>query len=443
MEAARWLSYDLIFFINEVCTDFTVHFGNRSPWEWFVFFSPFFLFGELPRYVLPAFAVLFARVLGLERPDAGSRKRFLESSPSVSVLLVGYNEEASIAKAIDSLMEFEYPGLEIIVIDDGSTDDMYGAAKPYADRGLIKLYRNSAASGRGGRPTASNTALVLSTGDFILSVDADTSFDRDTLLHMIGPFHDPRVGCVAGNLKVRNAGAGYWTRMQSLEYFQSISLWKRWLNILGWNMQASGAFGAFRRQVLMDCGAWDPELAEDADLSLKIRKAGWKITFAHRAIAMTSAPEKFRLLAGQRYRWDRGMLRTYFHKHLNLMRFWQFDWRDGMEMALEYFFSVFLTFLYPAWLGWMLWNHPLLLLYIYPITYCAYALTSAATIGVPILFSERRGDEWPLIFWTLLFPFYKGILRLVRLYALVLETLRINYEETYLPESSWRNAPRW
>jgi cellulose synthase/poly-beta-1,6-N-acetylglucosamine synthase-like glycosyltransferase len=367
----------------------------------------------------------------------------LAAEPSISILLVGYNEEKSIENAIRSLLEFNYENMEIIVVDDGSTDRMYEKAKPYADRGLIKLFRNSAASGRAGRPAASNMALSLSSGEYIISVDADTSFDRDTIINMIGPFYEPQVGVVAGNLKVRNGSVSFWSRMQGLEYFQSISLWKRWLNVLGTNMQASGAFGAFRRQVLEDCGAWDPELAEDADLSLKIKKSGWRVAFAPYAIAMTNVPETLGQLMKQRYRWDRGMLRTYFHKHGNLMFFWRFDWRNALQMGIDFFFSIVLTYAYVFWLGFMLWRHPLLLLFIYPIAYAVYAVTSFLTIGVPILFSERRREEWSLIFWTPFYPFYKGLLRWVRLYALILETFRVNYEEPYLPESAWRNTPRW
>lgn len=433
----------LIFFVRELHAVFLVKFFARGPLEWFFFFFPFFIFGEFPIYVLPAFALFFADFFKLPRDDSEQKKRFLDSEPSVSILLVGYNEEKTIENAIRSLLEFEYGNMEIIVVDDGSTDRMYDKAKPYADQGLIKLYRNSAATGRAGRPAASNMAFSLSSGEYILSVDADTSFDRDTLLNMIGPFYNERIGVVAGNLKVRNQASTFWTRMQGLEYFQTISLWKRWLNVLGTNMQASGAFGAFRRKTLEQCGAWDPELAEDADLSLKIKKSGWRIVFAPYAIAMTNAPERISQLAKQRYRWDRGLLRTYFHKHGNLMFFWRFDWHNAMQMSIDLFFSILLTYFYIIWLGWMLWFYPLLLIYIYPIAYAVYAITSFVTIGVPILFSERRRDEWPLMFWTPFYPFYKGMLRWVRLYALVLETFRVNYEEPYLPESAWRSTPKW
>ena len=214
------IEHDIAFLLREVYAAFMEQLGNRPLFEWFLFFFPFFVFGEIPRYVMPALIILGDRIFGITRENDEAKKRFMSTTPSVSVLLVGYNEAPNIAKAIESLIEFDYPGMEIVVVDDGSTDGTYHAAKPYADRGLIKLYRNNSASGRSGRPAASNMALQLASGDFILSVDADTTFDRDALIQMISPFHDPEVGVVAGNLKPRNADTNLLTRMQAIEYLQ-------------------------------------------------------------------------------------------------------------------------------------------------------------------------------------------------------------------------------
>ena len=436
---------EFVFMLKAFRAGFVIHFADRTWTEWLFFFFPFYVFGEFPRYVVPAIGLMILKFFGLPRDDRDDvlKRHFMDTSPSVSILLVGYNEEDCIANAIESLLEIDYENMEVIVVDDNSSDNMYQMARPYADRGLIKLFKNTGASGRAGRPVASNMAFQMSTGDYILSVDSDTSFDRDALFHMIGPFYDPEVGVVAGNIKARNAYVNKWTRVQAIEYFQSITLWKTWLNIFGMNMQASGAFGAFRREALEACGAWDPELAEDADLSLKIKKGGWKIVFARQAIAMTNVPETIRILIGQRYRWDRGLLRTYFHKHANLLKFWRFGWKNALEMALEYFFSVFLTFLYVFWLSIMIFKHPLILFYVFCIAYFLYAATAVLTVLVALTFSERKSQELGLVPSALFFPVYKGIFRWVRLYALILETVRFNYEESYLPTSAWRNAKRW
>jgi len=435
--------HDIAFILLQVQATFMNELGNRPLFEWFLFFFPFFVFGEIPRYVMPAFIILGDKYFGVTRENIRAKNMFMSTSPTVSVLLVGYNEAPNIANAIDSLLEFDYPAMEIVVVDDGSTDDTYQQAKPFADRGLIKLYRNNSASGRAGRPAASNMALQLASGEFILSVDADTTFDRDALVQMISPFYDPNVGVVAGNIKPRNADANMLTRMQAIEYLQSITLWKSWLEMLGWNMQASGAFGAFRRAALQEVSAWDSELAEDADLSLKLKKAGWKIVFVPRAIAMTNVPEKLQQLMIQRHRWDRGLLRTYFRKHISLMKFWLFDWRNTAEMSLELLFSVVLTAFYVVWLIFMLIFFPAILAFAIIIMYVVYVLVTIFTVSVAVYTSERAHEESNLLAYTLFFPLYKGFFRWVRLYAFILEYFRLNYEQSYLPESAWRNTEKW
>lgn len=432
-----------LFYIYDYVKLIEFTFFNRELWQWILFFMPVFIFGEFPRYIFPSIFLFFAKILGFLKSDEGKKKAFFSTHPSISILLVGYNEEACVANSIRSLIELNYQGLEIIVIDDNSEDNMYEEAKPFADQGLIKLYRNSAATGRAGRPTSSNMALHLASGDFIISVDADTSFDRDMLVHMIGPFYNPKVGGVAGNIKVRNIEASVWSRLQALEYAISISMWKRWLGFIGVSMQISGAFGAFRREALTSFGAWDPELAEDADLSQKIKKIGWEIVFAPKAISMTNVPETFKILKGQRYRWDKGSFRTYFRKHVDIMKFWNFDWKNALELSQEFFFTVILTFLYAIYLGLMLSFYPKLLLFIWCFTYVVYIIVTFLCFAISLLFSERSQEELALLPMVLIFPAYKSIFRWIRFVSTLLEIFRVNYEEGYLPESAWRNTEKW
>ena len=78
--------------------------------------------------------------------------------------------------SIRSLLELEYENKEIIVYDDNSTDNMYEEAKPFADAGLVRLFKNTSASGRGGKPAGSNAAFHVASGEIIFLVDCDTSF---------------------------------------------------------------------------------------------------------------------------------------------------------------------------------------------------------------------------------------------------------------------------
>lgn len=435
--------HQLNFFIQDTVIFIGTQMQNRNIMEWMFFFMPFYIFGEFPRYIFPSIGlVIYHFIYPVDREEQ-KRDWFLASNPKISVLLVGYNEEKAITNAIESLIEIKTDNIEIIVIDDHSEDLMYEKAKPFADKGLIKLFKNTGATGRAGRPTVSNMAFSYSTGDYILSVDADTSFDRDIIKYMIGPFYNPKIGGVAGNLKPRNSMNTFWTKCQTIEYAMSIGIWKRWLNLFSMNMQASGAFGAFRREALLSVGAWDPELAEDADISLKIKRAGWQIEFAPKAIAMTNTPETRKELTSQRIRWDKGMLRTYFRKHIGLLDIRIFDWKNAFELSMEFFFSVFLTFLYAIYLAVMIFAHPKILMFVWFITYFVYVLTAFLVFGVSLSLSERKKEESELLPVIFLFPLYKSYFRWVRFYALLLETLRVNYDENYLPSSARRSAKKW
>ena len=419
--------------------------ARRGVWQWLLATMPLLLFGDFLYYYLPSILVALASPFTRRRELNSERRHryFLGRCPIVSVIIAGRNEEASVANCIRSLLEQEYPNLEIIVVDDASTDRTYEIAEEFALRGQVRLLRNNATSGRGGRPSATNLGVRVSRGEFIISVDADTTFDRDLILHMIGPFCDPRVGVVAGNLKARNLWSSFVTRMQAIEYLVGIGLGKRWTEMRGVTLQASGALGAFRREALLAVGQWDSELAEDTDVSLKLQKAGWRVRFAPRAIAMTDAPETWPAITRQRYRWDRGALRTYYHKHGALLN--PFRYRFGLvfELAVQYFFGTLATLIYPVYIILMLVYKPWVLLFVVFVALTLCALASIATAGAAVCISERRGDEWPLVPWSVLLPIYKEYLRWVRLKATIHEVLRIHYEDPFLPDSAWRCAPRW
>ncbi|MBA3847807.1 MAG: glycosyltransferase family 2 protein [Planctomycetes bacterium] len=416
---------------------------SRDAWGWFWFFMPLVILAEGPRYVLPAIGMATLRALGLLRNDEQQKRDFIATNPRVTIIIAGLNEEKGIGGCIRGLLEMKYPNLEIIVVDDNSTDRMYEVAKPFADRGEIQLYKNTAASGRQGRPACSNLGLRMATGEFILSLDADTSFDRGLIHHMIGPFYDPKVGIVGGNLKAANAEDSFWARMQAIEYLVSIGLWKQWLDVLGMNFLASGALGAFRKSVLDQVGGWDPELGEDACLSLKVKKCGYTMAFAEKAVGMTDVPNTLSALAKQRLRWDKSGMRTFYRKHGDMFNFRVHDWRNAVELGQEWFFSVFCTFMYPVYLVWMLYCDPMLLIFAWTVCLVFYTITGYLSTAVAISFSERKLEEAILLRQMLFMPAYKGVLRWVRFYSLLLETFRINYDDSFLPRTAWKNTPRW
>jgi hypothetical protein len=125
------------------------------------------------------------------------------------------------------------------------------------------------------------------------------------------------------------------------------------------------------------------------------------------------------------------------------MQFWRFDWRNAAEMSLEFVFTILLPYFYIAWLIYMAAYYPVVLAFAVAIIYLVYIAVNVFSLGVAISASERWREEMGL-FWSIpFFPLYKGLFRWVRIYAITLELFHINYEQTYLPESAWRNARRW
>jgi cellulose synthase/poly-beta-1,6-N-acetylglucosamine synthase-like glycosyltransferase len=141
-------------------------------------------------------------------------------------------------------------------------------------------------------------------------MDGDSRLDPGTLRAAMRHFADPRVGAVAGNVKVVNRD-NVWTRLQALEYLEGLNMARRAQGFLRVVNIVPGPIGVFRRDMLRRVGGYDTDtFAEDADLTLKVLTAGWHIAYEECAIAYTEAPERFVDLVKQRYRWTRGILQA-------------------------------------------------------------------------------------------------------------------------------------
>jgi cellulose synthase/poly-beta-1,6-N-acetylglucosamine synthase-like glycosyltransferase len=398
------------------------------------------VFLELPRYYLPMLGLLICRWLRLPRVDEVRRTAFLARAPLVSIVIAGRNEEEAIEGSIRSLLEQDYPNFEVIVIDDGSDDRMHEIASRYSRRGQIRLIKNASSRGRSGRPSATNMGVRLANGEFIVSLDADTSYDRTMLRHLIEPLADPRIGVVAGNVLPENTDKNLLTRLQTIEYAMGIDINKQWTAMLGTTVQASGAIGAFRRSAVLDVGCWEQELAEDSDISLRMIKAGWKIAFAPEAVARTDVPDTWGVLSRQRARWDRGGLRTLFKKHTRLLRPSAGGLVFSIELFSQMFFFLLVTLAYPIYIVWLLTKGLFLAFFVLGISAGIYSVLSILSIGAISVLSDRIPRPWALLGAALLLPAYKGCLRWVRLRAFLEEFLQIGTEDSYLPTTAWANT---
>ncbi|RKR90437.1 cellulose synthase/poly-beta-1,6-N-acetylglucosamine synthase-like glycosyltransferase [Micromonospora pisi] len=223
----------------------------------------------------------------------------------VSVIVPAYNEAANIAATVRSLVTSDYPALEVIVVDDGSSDDTAGIVERLGLPG-VRVIRQANA----GKPAALNTGIRAARADLVVLVDGDTVFQPDTIHRLVQDFADPGVGAISGNTKVANRRRllGRW---QHLEYVIGFNLDRRMYDVLRCMPTIPGAIGAFRRQVLVDVGGVPADtLAEDTDLTMAVLRAGWKVTYEESAIAWTEAPSSLRQLWRQRYRWCYGTMQA-------------------------------------------------------------------------------------------------------------------------------------
>lgn len=223
----------------------------------------------------------------------------------VSVIIPAYNEAKVIVPAIERILESDYRKLEIVVVDDGSTDRTSEAVRAHFGKNprvsLITIPN-------GGKANAINTALAQTQGHIVVALDADTQFARDAISKLARWFVDPKVGAVAGNARVGNQ-INMITRWQALEYITAQNLERRALSALDCVTVVPGAVGAWRRSALDRLGGFPTDtLAEDQDLTLAIQIAGYKVIFDSEAIALTEAPDTWSGLARQRFRWAFGTL---------------------------------------------------------------------------------------------------------------------------------------
>lgn len=255
--------------------------------------------------------------------------------PPVSIIVPAYNEGVTIHSSILSLLEQDYPRYEILVVDDGSTDDTYAAASRFEGehrRASVRVISKS----NSGKAGALNVGISVARYPFVLCMDGDSKLSPQTLRSAIQYFQHPDVAAVAGNVKVVNR-RNLWTRLQALEYIEGLNMARRAQGFMRAVNIIPGPIGLFRRDVLLQLGGYDTDtFAEDADLTLKILAAGWRIEYEPLAIAYTEAPENLLSLIKQRYRWTRGILQALRKRKVLLLEPTSFaTWLSVSMMVFE------------------------------------------------------------------------------------------------------------
>lgn len=279
--------------------------------------------------------------------------------PKISILSPAHNEEATISDSVRALLNHHYPQIEVVVVDDGSKDrtlevlreafELFEVEPVYhqqlVNQPLVGLYYSRrfpnlrvASKKNGGKSDALNLAVQIASGELACVVDADTLLEVDALQKLVRPFL-ARADVVAagGSLRVVNGSVVERSRVvevrtprsplagfQTIEYIRAFFLGRLGLNRLGGNLIISGAFGLFRRSAILQADGYSTStVGEDMELVVRARRLGMEqggpswVAFVPDPVAWTEAPPNFKILKGQRDRWQRGLLDSLW-RHRNL-----------------------------------------------------------------------------------------------------------------------------
>ncbi len=272
------------------------------------------------------------------------------STPPVSLIVPAYNEAAGIVESVRSRTILSYPRYELVVVNDGSTDDTLERLieafnlrrvdlpiRPELEHATIRgIYKSGLAipltvvdKENGGKGDALNVGINASLFPYVVVTDADMIFEEDSLIRIMRPFVQDRGHTVAvgGNIRPLNGcqvSMGRVTKSalpksvieltQVVEYQRSFLGSRPGWSFLNGLLLVSGAFGAFKKEAVIQAGGFPQHhLGEDLDLTMRLhrtqREAGneYRIVYAPNAVVWTEVPATAPPLRKQRIRWHRGL----------------------------------------------------------------------------------------------------------------------------------------
>jgi len=400
--------------------------------------------------------ILFWDILYIIKRKKGQHmpKKFF---PKVSVIIPAFNEENVLGKTLQKIFTSEYPRkkLEVIVVDDGSTDGTAKIAKKLGAR-LIENASNL------GKCESLNVGIRNAANEIIITTDADTEFEKETIKNLAKHFYDENVGAVAGYYKAipfKNVLSNFsfsklktyiLVRFQSLEYLFFLFARRRQAAFDA-VMVVPGSIGAFRKNVLEKIGGFDSKmLIEDYDVTMKIHKTGYKVVCEKDALAWTKPPMSFYELFKQRFRWYKGGFEV-LSKHSGMIT--SRHGFVGVILGFEYL-TIFLQMIMLSFVGavlyeqivllhqnilQLLWNWVYGFLHLKPIDVFGVVIISIFAIGLAeayVSVKMTRDSLKNLFFYLISMP-YLSVLGFVWLYSLVAHVAK---KKTELHGKGWKTS---
>ena len=274
--------------------------------------------------------------------------------PSISIVIPCFNEEEWIEKTIHGCLNQLYPEelLEVIVVDDGSSDNSVAVARAVRDKiydeAGDRLIVHAFPENRGKRHALAAGARMAK-GELVLFVDSDSFLQPDAVLHVVQPFHDPRIGGAAGRCEVENKWTNVLTRMQAVRYFIGFRIFKAAESIFDVVTCLSGPLACYRRTVLMRyLDDWESQtflgrpatFGDDRSLTNFVLGSHYAV-YQHTAVCNTIVPSTYGKFFTQQMRWKRSWLRE-------SLRACKFMWLKEPFMAISFYLGLILPVMAPA-----------------------------------------------------------------------------------------------
>jgi poly-beta-1,6-N-acetyl-D-glucosamine synthase len=284
------------------------------------------------------FATISAMAYIRRQPTEWSPQQIAEAKttyPVVSVVIPAHNEEDVIASAIEHCIRLRWPELDVIVVDDGSTDGTADVSSPFVSRGDIRLLSKPTNEGKS---MAINDALTVCIGDVVLVMDADGMPDEAALEWMVPHLTgDESVAAVTGNPRVLNTRTTL-ARLQAIEFSATVGVHRRADAVWGRLTTFSGLCTLMDRGVILGLGGFAPDMAtEDIEMTWRLQLAGWEAAYEPAAMFGMEVPERLRNLWRQRLRWVRGLAQVLRRHGLRAAsprnwRMWPMLWLSSLSI---------------------------------------------------------------------------------------------------------------
>ncbi len=409
--------------------------------------------------------------------------------PSLSIIAPAYNECKTIVENINSLLSMKYLNYEVIIVNDGSTDETmefiipafelekieYNYTASIETKTVLSIYKSNNPEWKhllvvnkvnGGKSDALNVGLNVAKGKYFACIDVDCIIDRKALLNMAKPFMEHNTSRVIatgavigvsnncdveeGTIQQMRMPKSWLASIQTMEYFRAFLLGRMsWSKING-SILISGAFGFFDKDLAIEVGGYDHRtVGEDMELTMRMRRHMLEtnikhiVTFSPEPMCWTEVPESHNVLKNQRNRWARGTIESlwthrkmFFNRKYGVLGwlslpYWLiFEW---LGPIIE--FTGILYFLLCAYLGFVNWHFfyaVLLLVYFFS---CFVSLISVVFHEYSYKQYTRNKDILKLIFSCFVDPIiFHPRTMLFSIYG--------NLNKLYKRQTSWGNMER-